>query len=404
VSASSDVRAAWATHVWADATVLAITPRAFAYPVLTDNQLDVSTLYHNQQINFFTYVLTRDFRHSGTGGMKTYEYRMEVTYHLQGEGQQSSTFNTVTDRLEAVLALGVNRVSLGGQSFNDGVLAGLGRRHSAQQLREACGWLRTAGAHGALGSWSLDLIVNLPGQSAAAWQQDLEAALAEAPPHLSIYDLIVEPGTVFERRQRQGTLALPEEGAAAERLTFTHQQLAAAGYGHYEISSWALPGHGSRHNRVYWSGASWWACGLGSTAGVDGQRLARPRTREAYGTWLQQRAGDQREGQADGGALPPLDELLLVGLRRREGVNLAWLEATGAWPRPQPLAEALAAPLAPWLERGLVQLEGQQLRLVPPEGFSLSNAVLRDLLVWWEQQGAGQDRPAPPAPSPAGLR
>jgi len=307
-------------------------------------------------------------------------------------------------RLEAVLALGVNRVSLGGQSFNDGVLAGLGRRHSAQQLREACGWLRTASAHGALASWSLDLIVNLPDQSAAAWQQDLEAALAEAPPHLSIYDLIVEPGTVFERRQRQGTLALPEEGAAAERLTFTHQQLAAAGYGHYEISSWALPGHGSRHNRVYWSGASWWACGLGSTAGVDGQRLARPRTREAYGAWLQQRAGAQREGLAEVGALPPLDELLLVGLRRREGVNLAWLEATGAWPQGQPLAEALAAPLAPWLERGLVQLEGQQLRLVPPEGFSLSNAVLRDLLVWWEQQGAGQDRPAPPAPSPAGLR
>jgi hypothetical protein len=195
-----------------------------------------------------------------------------------------------------------------------------------------------------------------------------------------------------------------DQDLAADLMELTQRDLRQAGYGHYEISSWALPGHGSRHNRVYWSGASWWACGLGSTAGVDGQRLARPRTREAYGAWLQQRAGAQREGLAEVGALPPLDELLLVGLRRREGVNLAWLEATGAWPQGQPLAEALAAPLAPWLERGMVQLEGQQLRLVPPEGFSLSNAVLRDLLVWWEQQGAGQDRPAPPAPSPAGLR
>jgi oxygen-independent coproporphyrinogen-3 oxidase len=315
-------------------------------------------------------------------------------------------------RLEAVLALGVNRVSLGGQSFNDGVLAGLGRRHNAQQLREACGWLRAACSSRGLASWSLDLIVNLPNQSAADWRQELEAALAEAAPHLSIYDLIVEAGTVFERRQRQGTLALPEEEAAAERLAFTHQQLAAAGYGHYEISSWALPGHSSRHNRVYWSGASWWACGLGSTAGVNGQRLARPRTREAYAAWLQQRAGAQSEGPAAGapaavGALPPLDDLLLVGLRRREGVNLAWLEASGAWPHPQPLAEALAAPLAPWLQRGLVRLEGQQLRLVPPEGFSLSNAVLRDLLAWWEQQDLGLgpgDPPAAPAPSPAGPR
>ena len=307
-------------------------------------------------------------------------------------------------RLEGYLAAGITRVSLGVQSFDDAVLEQLGRRHRRADALQAAAWLRAAQGRGQLASWSLDLIQALPGQTLAAWRQQLRQAIALEPPHLSIYDLILEPGTVFERLERRGQLDLPEHDLAADLQECTVRTVAAAGYGHYEVSNYARPGHASRHNRVYWSGASWWACGLGSTAGVDGQRLARPRTREAYGTWLQQRAGEQREGQADAGALPPLDELLLVGLRRREGVNLAWLEATGAWPRPQPLAEALAAPLAPWLERGLVRLEGQQLRLVPPEGFSLSNAVLRDLLVWWDQQGPGQDRPAPPAPNPAGLR
>lgn len=300
-------------------------------------------------------------------------------------------------RLQAYLELGVNRVSLGGQSFSDAVLEQLGRRHRSADLRQACQWLRQARASGQLASWSLDLIVNLPDQQPADWQGQLDQALAEAPPHLSIYDLIVEPGTVFARRQQRGELPLPDQDSAADRLIETHQCLAAAGYGHYEISSWALPGHCSRHNRVYWSGASWWACGLGSTAGVGGQRLARPRTRQSYGEWLQQHAGRQLAEGANASALPPLDELLLVGLRRREGVDLAWLAACAAWEGPGPLHLALAPVLQGWLQRRVLALSPQRLRLLPPEGFSLSNAVLADLMAWWE---AGAP-PPPSCPGPA---
>ena len=287
-------------------------------------------------------------------------------------------------RLTSVLALGVNRVSLGGQSFDDAVLAGLGRRHRAEQLREACGWLQQAQQRGSLQSWSLDLIVNLPEQSLQHWLWELEQAVDQAPPHLSIYDLIVEAGTVFERRQRAGQLPLPGEDAAADRLEATHQALAGAGYGHYEISSWAMPGHGSRHNRAYWSGASWWALGLGATAGVGAERLARPRTREAYGAWLQQQAGQQGGDPAD---WPPLEDLLLVGLRRREGVDLLWLQHSGLWRGPQPLAQWLQQALKPWLELGLVLLTPARLRLLAPQGFGLSNAVLADLLLALERAG-----------------
>ena len=114
-------------------------------------------------------------------------------------------------RLQGYLHAGVNRVSLGGQSFDDAVLERLGRRHRRADLLEAATWLQAARAQGQLASWSLDLIQGLPGATAGHWRQQLDQALALDPPHLSVYDLIVEPGTVFERWESSGQLQLPEE-------------------------------------------------------------------------------------------------------------------------------------------------------------------------------------------------
>ena len=282
-------------------------------------------------------------------------------------------------RLADYMAAGVNRVSLGGQSFSDAVLEQLGRRHRCSDLLEAAGWLQQAQGSGRLGSWSLDLIQGLPGQSREDWHGQLQQAIALQPPHLSVYDLIVEPGTVFERLERRGALDLPEPDLAADLMELTARTLAAAGYGHYEISNYALPGHASRHNRVYWSGAGWWGFGMGATGAPWGVREARPRTREGYAAWLE---------QADG-ALPPesvvgmpLDELWMVGLRRREGVLLQ-------------APEALRRRWQPFVEQGLLLQEGPRWRLSDPEGLALSNAVLRELLAWWEEEGSGAVDPLP---------
>ena len=226
------------------------------------------------------------------------------------------------DRLAGYLQAGVNRVSLGGQSFDDAVLAGLGRRHRGADLLEAAGWLAQALGGGALSSWSLDLIQGLPGQDLGHWRRQLRQAIALAPPHLSVYDLTLEPGTVFAQRHDRGQLQLPDADLGADLMELTWAELSAAGYGHYEISNFALPGHASRHNRVYWSGAGWWGFGLGATSAPWGQRQARPRTREAYGAWLQQTL-QQGEAFAEApGDGMPFDERVLVGLRRREGVAL----------------------------------------------------------------------------------
>ncbi len=296
-------------------------------------------------------------------------------------------------RLAGYLAAGVTRVSLGGQSFSDAVLEQLGRRHSGADLREAAGWLRQAQTSGRLQSWSLDLIQGLPGQNLAGWQEQLHQAIALRPPHLSVYDLIVEPGTVFERLEQRGALALPESDLAADLMELTARTLGAAGYGHYEISNYALPGHASRHNRVYWSGAGWWGFGMGATAAPWGVREARPRTREGYAAWLLEQQVESGPAGAPAACerLPaasepgmPLDERWMVGFRRREGVRID-------------VPEALRRRWQPFVDQGLLLQEGPRWRLSDPEGLALSNAVLRELLAWWEEEGSAV---ADPPPSP----
>jgi oxygen-independent coproporphyrinogen-3 oxidase len=321
-------------------------------------------------------------------------------------------------RLAGYLAAGINRVSLGGQSFDDTVLAALGRRHRGEDLEQAARWLEQARGRGALASWSLDLIQAAPGQDRAGWRRQLRRAIATGAPHLSVYDLTIEPGTVFARRLERGQLELPDTDLAADLMDLTWAELTAAGYGHYEISNYARPGHASRHNRVYWSGAGWWGFGMGATAAPWGERQARPRTREAYAAWLEQvlapgsntaaAARLPAEGQLFVASALPLDERLLVGLRRREGVRLPVLLAAAGFPAPE-AAQALAElrrRLAPWLAEGLLLEEGCRWRLADPAGLALSNGVLRELLGWWEQWGgAGRQStgaaPPPPAAVPA---
>ncbi|MCP9848219.1 radical SAM family heme chaperone HemW [Cyanobium sp. Morenito 9A2] len=292
-------------------------------------------------------------------------------------------------RLAGYLAAGINRVSLGGQSFDDAVLVRLGRRHRRGDLLEAAGWLRQAHRAGGLRSWSLDLIQGLPEQTLAHWGDQLNQALALCPPHLSIYDLTIEPGTVFERLQARGQLPLPEPDLGADLMELSAERLRAAGYGHYEISNYALPGHASRHNRVYWSGAGWWGFGLGATSAPFGRRLARPRTRETYAAWLGERLAPAKPliELDPTAALPlPFDERVLVGLRRREGINMAELAAEhGLGPGELDLLRELCGP---FITRGLLGIEGPRWRLSDPEGLALSNAVLRELLAWWEQRVA----------------
>jgi oxygen-independent coproporphyrinogen-3 oxidase len=169
--------------------------------------------------------------------------------------------------LGALGRAGANRLSIGAQSTSDRLLRKLGRMHRGAQVAEAVEAARAAG----FADFSLDLMLGVPGQSAADLERDLDALLALDPPHLSAYALTVEPGTVFARRAARGTLAAADDDLAADLYERTRARLVAAGFVHYEISSFARGGRRSRHNELHWTGGEW--LGLGASA-WSSRRLA----------------------------------------------------------------------------------------------------------------------------------
>ena len=280
------------------------------------------------------------------------------------------------ERLEGYHGAGVNRFSLGVQSFDNGLLTAAGRRHRCHHIKTAMALLKAQG----LSRWSLDLISGLPGLTPALWEATLDKALSLAPPHVSLYDLTIGEGTVFDRWLEQGRLSLPPETTTAAMLDRAAEKLEAAGLRRYEISSYALPGHACRHNRMYWGGGHWWGFGMGATSSVAGRRLTRPRTRGGYQAWLH---GPRAAAQPPSSPKERLEDLLITGLRRSEGVNRQQLAQQCPLP-----PEALMT-LSPRLERdcgqGLLCCEGPYLRLSQPQGFRFSNQVLADCLLWVDE-------------------
>lgn len=173
------------------------------------------------------------------------------------------------DYLRALRQGGINRLSLGVQSFNDDELRFLSRLHDAAAARCAVEQARTAG----FDNLSLDLIFNLPKQNLAQWQRNLQAALELDPDHLSLYALIVELGTPLHRQVSQGQIPLPDDDLAADMYTYAVDTLGAAGYSHYEISNWARAGGeaewqtpplASAHNLIYWRNQPYLGLGAGA--------------------------------------------------------------------------------------------------------------------------------------------
>ena len=147
-----------------------------------------------------------------------------------------------------LISLGVNRLSIGVQSLDDGLLSLLGRRHSANQAISAFQTARTAG----FCNINLDLMYGLPGQTQTQWESTLKRLLASCPNHISLYYLTLEEGTPLHRWVQQGKYLEPDPDLAADMYQSARRLLGDAGYRHYEISNWALPGLDCRHNMAYW--------------------------------------------------------------------------------------------------------------------------------------------------------
>ena len=222
-------------------------------------------------------------------------------------------------RFAAFRAAGVNRVSLGVQAFDDAALAFLGRGHDAAQARAALG---LAARH--FPRFSFDLIYARPDQTTAAWQAELNEALACGGDHLSVYQLTIEPGTAFHMRRARGELAMPDEATQAALYETTQDALEAAGLPAYEVSNHARPGAEGRHNLIYWRGGDYLGIGPGAHGRLtlaDGR--CGTRTHRAPEAWLErvERRGHGEQPREAIDARTAAVEALLMGLRLAEGVQ-----------------------------------------------------------------------------------
>ncbi len=218
-------------------------------------------------------------------------------------------------------AAGVNRLSIGVQALDDRALAFLGRAHSVAEAIDAI-----ALAMRAFDNVSIDLIYARPGQTVAAWRRELERALALGTPHISAYQLTLEPGTPFYRLASQGRLRLPEADQAAALFEVTRALCAEAGRPAYEVSNHARPGFESRHNLVYWQGGDYVGIGPGAHGRISGKDSIMRASRQiaAPKAWLR---AVEATGHATA-AIEPVDpreraeEMVMMGLRLAQGLDL----------------------------------------------------------------------------------
>jgi oxygen-independent coproporphyrinogen-3 oxidase len=285
--------------------------------------------------------------------------------------------------LSALRHGGVNRLSLGAQSFRDRELRLLGRVHSAQQTLEAFRYAREAG----FDNINLDLIYGLPGQSIACWRDSLSRALDLAPEHLSLYALTLEEETPLWRRIRAGSLPkAPDPDLAAEMYEVAREELCRLGYAHYELSNWAGPknAHASptntscglrdtsvrcQHNLKYWTGQPYLGLGAGAHSFLNGTRYANVERPEDYIARIEGGADAQACATAIS-ADEELAEAMILGLRLVEGVRFSTVcDRLGRDVRAE-----YADQLAELVTLELVTMDNTTVRLTP-RGQLLANQV-----------------------------
>ena len=237
------------------------------------------------------------------------------------------------DKLAAYLDCGINRLSIGVQSFDDDLLKTLGRRHNASDATKAYRQAQDAG----FDNISIDLMYGLPYQSIGHWQDTIRQALELAPPHTSMYCLTLEGGTPMEHWVEQGNMPTPDADLAADMYLAAQSEMRDAGYRHYEISNWALDGKRSRHNLTYWRNEPYLGVGPGAHSYLAGCRFSAIRSPREY----MRRMGDESES-ADKASMhekicsvPVVDEIeridkplemaetMIMGLRLDEGISVA---------------------------------------------------------------------------------
>ena len=270
----------------------------------------------------------------------------------------------------ALPALGVNRVSMGVQSFEDRILRAIGRRHTSQQVVKAVENLHDVG----IGNISLDLIYGLPGQTLDSWAESVDRAIALAPRHVSAYWLTYEPGTRLWRQREQGEVTEVPEDVCIAMYHLLVKRLQEAGFEHYEISNFSLPGYHSRHNSSYWDGTPYLGLGAAAHSYDRNVRRSNPHDLHAYITCIA--AGKTACIEEEMTLWERYDERVMLSLRTAAGMDVECLR--------QEFGDELAGHFLHEVQRhiaaGNIRREGDSRYVLTTDGILLSDSVMRDLM------------------------
>lgn len=274
------------------------------------------------------------------------------------------------EQLAGLRAAGVNRLSIGSQSFDAELLKTLGRIHSPQEIVQALHNARAAGFK----SINLDFMFGLPGQTMRHWQETLDQALALRPEHFSLYSLIIEEGTPFYTWTSEGRIIPGDEDLCADMYEYADERLQAEGYENYEISNWSLPGHQSRHNLTYWQNLPYLGMGAGAHSFFGGKRFSNILDPQEYIDLLKKQQRPEAQGETIDRA-QEMTETAFLALRTAQGLHLPTFEERFA----EPFTHFVGERLRVVEEAGLLEQEQDWLRL-SKRGRLLGNEVFLRLL------------------------
>jgi oxygen-independent coproporphyrinogen III oxidase len=293
----------------------------------------------------------------------------EVTMEMN-PASLSSSDELSNQELREFRRLGINRTSFGAQTFDDRELKQLGRTHTAADIPSTFDRLREAG----FGNLNFDLIAGLPGQTLAGWKRNLDEALKLQPDHLSLYLLDVHEGTPLADQIRSGMRPQPDDDLAGEMYRVMIDRVSAAGYGHYEISNFCLPGFQSRHNMKYWNGAPYYGFGC-SAHSYDGwrRRWANERDVAKYVQLIEKEQSPVVE-RTDLKEEDARSESIFLGLRLMQGLDLENYYLRFG----MDLRAEYEVELARLCDAGLIEINERLMRLTT-RGALLSNEVFAAL-------------------------
>lgn len=276
------------------------------------------------------------------------------------------------EQLVGIREAGINRLSMGAQSYDAALLQKLGRIHNPDEITQAVQFARAAG----FTSINLDFMFGLPDQTMQHWRETLDRALDLHPEHFSLYSLIIEEGTPFHQWVAEKRITPGDEDLCADMYEYADERLRAAGYINYEISNWALPGHHSRHNLTYWQNLPYIGMGAGASSFFGKKRYTDERDPQAYIKRLKSDEIPVIESESEEvDQAQAMSETAFLGLRTAMGLHLPTFERRFA----QPFAQFVGDRLHIVDEAGLLEQVGDWLRL-SQRGRLLGNEVFLRLL------------------------